>query len=217
MADRAHVREASRPIETLSCVLARVASLLLCATTSLAQATTWTVNNTGDPATGTAANCAAGNEVACTLRDALAAASDNDTIAFAVGSNQTITLTSNTELPVTHGITIDGSASPGLTIDGNNSTRVFHLDGPLQTVTVLDLTITHGKAPNPLPFGGGIYAENFSALTLTRVTIANNTAGTGGGLFLGDGNVTLKECTIRGNSASSGGEEFTAVPGTPIP
>jgi predicted outer membrane repeat protein len=198
MADRAHVREASRFNDRPLLVLARAASLFLFAAASIAQATTWTVNNTGDPASGTAANCAGGNANTCTVRDALAASTDGDTIAFAVDSNQTITLTSNTQLEVDHGITIDGSGSPGLTIDGNNTTRVFYLNAPSQSVTMQDLAIAHGNAMNQS--GGGIYTASLM-LTLKRVTLSENNALNGGGIY-GD-NLALEECTVQGNHALS--------------
>jgi predicted outer membrane repeat protein len=168
----------------------------------LAHAATWTVNNTGDPASGTAANCTPGNSSTCTLRDAIAASAGGDTIAFSVGSNQTVTLTSNTALTVTPGITIDGSGSPGLAIDGNNATQVFHLNAsaspPTATTTIQDLTITHGSGTT----GGGIYTFQ-ATLTLTRVVIIANSATKGGGLDEEySSTITLDESVVQGNSAT---------------
>lgn len=166
-----------------------------------AHADTWTVNNTGDPAGGAAANCAAGNASTCSLRDAIAASADGDTIAFDVGSNQTITLISNTVLTLPSGIalTIDGSGSPGLTIDGNNATQVFHLGTSSQPVVIQDLTIAHG---NSATRGGGIYTFA-GKMTLNRVTIVGSSANQGGAIFLEYGStMVMDECVVKNNSSA---------------
>ncbi|MCX6583201.1 MAG: hypothetical protein NT166_23750 [Candidatus Aminicenantes bacterium] len=120
-------------------------------------------------------------------------------------------------------LTIIGSGKTKTFIDGNSIDRVLHiLNG---TVTITDLTIRKGKAPNGLGLGwgramsgGGIY--NCGNLTLTRCVIKNNAAGIGGdagnigasddgghgGGIYNIGELTLDNCTIIGNRAGNGGD-----------
>src|SRR5215472_10074327 len=58
------------------------------------------------------------------LRDALAAASDGDTI-DATGVSGTILLTSG-ELQINHNVTINGPGAANLAVNGNASFTVFH-------------------------------------------------------------------------------------------
>ena len=127
-------------------VLLAVAALL--GSVSAANAATITVASTADPAVANAANCPGAG---CTLRDALAKASDGDTIVFSVGSNQTITLTSNVSLTVGTSVTIDGAGSPGLTIDGNSTVTVLIVSAT-GTSTISNLEITHGAASYSIPY-----------------------------------------------------------------
>jgi len=70
-------------------VLRSLATFLLPAllTSAPVHASTWTVNNTGDPASPSASHCPG----TCALRDAIVAAGNGDTIVFAVGASKTIT------------------------------------------------------------------------------------------------------------------------------
>ncbi len=183
--------------------------LMLCTISPLAQAaTSWTVNNTADPAGGTASNCNPANAGTCSLRDAIAAASSGDAIAFAIGSNKTIKLTSNTTLTLDKNLTIDGSGSPGLTLDGNNAVTVVAVNSGV-TAAISALTIAHGQASvnvsgAGLLFGGGIY--NHGTLTLTGSTISGNAAASiGGGIANKYGSLTLDHSTIQGNSSGVDG------------
>src|SRR5436190_18161828 len=61
------------------------------------------------------------------LRAAIAATNDGDTIQFDAGLNgQTIILTSG-ELAINKNITIDGPGPSQLAVSGSNSSRIFHL------------------------------------------------------------------------------------------
>src|ERR1051325_3900746 len=110
-------------------VVATLVTLVWCGL-AIARATTITVINTNDSGPGS-------------LRQALADATDGDTIIF--GVTGTITLTTG-ELLVDSSITI--SAPPGGPVDGNNQSRVFHI-GPGTTVTIAGLTIEHGHPTDP--------------------------------------------------------------------
>src|SRR5437667_5377276 len=77
------------------------------------------------------------------LRDALAAAIDGDTI-DATGISGTILLTSG-ELQITHAVTIAGPGPESLSIDGNATFRVF--DNLTSGASISGFTITNGSAP----------------------------------------------------------------------
>jgi predicted outer membrane repeat protein len=165
--------------------------LALCAIALLtvalsAHATTLTVTNTDDNGTGS-------------LRDTLAAATDGDTITFAVTGS--IVLTSG-ELLVEKSITISGPGSDNLAVDGNASSRVFHI-APDQTVSITGLTITNGMTDED---GGGIYNDHGS-LALSACAITGNSAGNGGGIysdgFGGTADLMIDSSTINGNLATA--------------
>jgi hypothetical protein len=73
------------------------------------------------------------------LRQALAAASDGDTIDFALATPATIALTTG-ELVVAKSVTITGPGAAALTISGSDASRVFHVS-PGKTVTIAHLTV----------------------------------------------------------------------------
>jgi hypothetical protein len=89
-----------------------------------------------------------------TLRDALASATDGDTI-DATGISGTILLT-NGELLVNNSVTILGPGPTHLAVDGNATSRVFHITNAVSAL-IAGLTITNGSATAPFPgsFGGG--------------------------------------------------------------
>jgi hypothetical protein len=126
------------------------------------------------------------------LRDALAAASDGDTI-DATGVSGTILLTSG-ELEIIHGVTINGPGANNLAVDGNGTDRVFYINP--KTVSIDGLTIGNGASD----FGGGIY--NFEAtLTVSNCIISGNS---GGGISNFFGTLTVSNCTISNNFFGSG-------------
>jgi len=121
----------------------------------MAHANIITVTNTNDSGPGS-------------LRQALADASDGDTINFAVTG--TIGLTSG-ELLVAKNITISGPGAENLAVNGNAKSTVFHIASG-ETVTISDLTITNGSAGS----GGGLHNDH-AALTLNNCTITGNSGG----------------------------------------
>ena len=130
------------------------------------------VNTVSDDATGAAANCASGNQLTCTLRDALAAAASDgggnitfDPTVFAATqpvSARTIMLTGGT-LSVPSNTTITGpttgpTLTPLVTVNGNNQFTVFTVgsNGTTTANTVMNavlygLIITGG---NDVAVGG---------------------------------------------------------------
>ena len=161
--------------------------LLLCAVAIPVHATTITVTNTNDSGLGS-------------LRQALADASDGDTIMFAVTG--TIQLTSG-ELVIDNSITISGPGAGSLAVFSNGF-RIFHvMPGP--TVTIAGLTIMGGFVQ--FDFGGGILNDH-ATLTLTNCTVDTNEAFGGGGIYNdgagGSATLTIVDSTVTGNSATGG-------------
>jgi hypothetical protein len=143
------------------------------------------------------------------LRQALTAASDGDTIRFDPSLNgKTITLTSG-ELLVNKSVAITGPGSAQLSVNGNAAGRVFHIS-PSKTVTMSGLSIVNGISQPPNYGGGGIYNDHAN-LTLNNCTISGNKAdrSNGGGIYIdgygGGATLTISNCTISGNSAWPGG------------
>jgi len=137
------------------------------------------------------------------LRQALAAAHNGDTINFSVTG--TITLTGKF-LTVSQSITIFGPGAGYLAINGNHRTRVFHVV-PNARVTIAALTITNGGMTD---YGGGIYNDRATITLYNCVLSGNESMFGGGGIFnhasLG-GNATLSvnSCTFSSNLSILGG------------
>src|SRR5262245_54356531 len=167
--------------------------LLLCVALTTAHAATITVSYYNDSGPGS-------------LRQALAAANDGDTINFNSSLNGQITLTSG-QLMVDKGVNITGPGANRLAVSANHASRVFYIASG-KDVTISGLTITNGLAPSP-QFGGGIYNDH-ATLTLSSCTIRGNAAehGIGGGIFndafYGSATLYVVNCTLSGNSANYG-------------
>ena len=165
--------------------------LLLCAVAIPVHATTITVTNTNDSGPGS-------------LRQALADASDGDTITFAVTG--AIQLTSG-ELVINNSITISGPGADSLAVF-SNTFRIFHVMlGP--TVTIAGLTIRSGFVQ--FDFGGGILNDH-ATLTLTNCAVDANEAFGGGGIYNdgagGSATLTIVDSTVTGNYATGGNVGF---------
>ncbi len=106
------------------------------------------------------------------LRDALAAANDGDTI-DATGVSGTILLTSG-ELQINHNVTINGSGAQNLAVNGNATFRVF--ENFASDVTISGFTVTNGLPPTGDNNGGGGILSH-GGLTLIDTSILNNNAG----------------------------------------
>jgi len=165
--------------------------LLFCAVAIPVHATTITVTNTNDSGPGS-------------LRQALADASDGDTITFAVTG--AIQLTSG-ELVIDNSITISGPGADSLAVF-SNTFRIFHvMPGP--TVTIAGLTIRGGFVQ--FDFGGGILNDH-ATLTLANCAVDVNEAFGGGGIYNdgagGSATLTIVDSTVTGNRATGGNVGF---------
>ncbi len=157
------------------------------------RAATITVTNTADSGSGS-------------LRDALAAAGNNDVINFAVAFPATITLTGG-ELIISANVTVAGPGAGNLTINANDSSRVFHI-GTSNTVTISGLTIFKGLVSGG-GVGGGIYVDN-ATLNLTNCVLRSNRASggstaSGGGIYLNQSQLNAIGCTFESNFAAGNG------------
>jgi hypothetical protein len=142
-----------------------------------------------------------------TLRAAVEAADAATTpveIDFHLKNGQTsITLTSGPLELSNPAITIKGPGAGLLTVDGDGQSRVFEVD-PNVTASISGLTVTGGAN---LDFTGDGAVYNSGTLTLTGVTVSNNSAG---GVYMVEGNaLTLTDCTIDDNQGFGVSSRFS--------
>jgi hypothetical protein len=158
---------------------------------SNARATNRTVTSLADGGTGT-------------LRDAIMASDDGDSIDFSVTGS--INLTSGT-LTISNGIMITGPGANLLEVTRSAGVfQIFDVSG--HGVTISGIGITNGHATGSFD-GGGI--GNRGILTVSNCIISGNTdtggdgdVSVGGGIF-NNGTLTLNGCVISGNSATDYG------------
>ena len=168
--------------------------------------TTFTVNNSGDTASPSAANCAAGNANTCTLRDAVTAANADtgNTDGITVPFGMTVTL-SNGDIEFTNSVLVSGD---GATVNGNGG-QIFYEDTNQISVQITGLTLTGGSAA----VGGAVELEN-GALLIDSVVFNGNTATAssssegGGGLYADGGEVWVSNSLFVKNTAVHGGGAF---------
>lgn len=163
-----------------------------------ARAATWLVTKIADTNDG---SC---NED-CSLREAIAAAANGDTIRFSIDLVDQTILLGGTELVIDKNITLVGLGPRRLAVSGNQLSRVFTVRAN-RVVTIRNLTIKDGRVTAPLdsPGGGGIL--NQGELILDNVAVINNRVTDGGGGALGggihndDGTLEISNSTISTNS-----------------
>lgn len=163
-----------------------------------ADATTLTVNSTGDDGTGT---CTLSK---CTLRDAVLSTATADTINFSLPANSAITLT-NGELLINKNLTISGPGARLLTVQrsaasGTPQFRIFEILATF-SATISGMTMVNGSAPGGT--GGGI--NNSGLLTINNSIIVGNSASLRGGGISNNGFLTINNSTISRNSSNVGG------------
>ena len=144
-------------------------------------ANTVTVTTTNDSAAGS-------------LRDAIAIAAPGDTISFSVTG--TITLAS--PITISTSLTINGPGAANLAISGDGAVQIFVIS-PGSTVAISGVTIEKGVSSGA---GGGIF--NSGTLTLSGVTVFDNSAFVGAGIF-NQGSLSIENSIITGNVADNGG------------
>ncbi len=169
-----------------------------------------------DGKVGVAANCndtstGATAKPTCSLRDAIAAATEMSTATLTPTINFAASLNLSASHPGVYNVDTGGSLEIGANMDivgpganalsvaSANLNRIFYIDGET-TVAISGLTVTGGKYKE----GSGI--KNFGTLTLANCTISNNVATnwSGGGIH-NVGMLTMTDCTVSGNSAGNNG------------
>lgn len=165
---------------------------------SSASAATITVGDAGDHPTGNPANCNIAST--CTLRDAIAKASNvtgaatGDTIVFSLPANSTITLTGS-ELFLDRNLTIDANASRNIAIDGDGRSRVINIKENA-TIALKHVTITNGYNET---YGAGI--SNRGLLVLMNCVVSENVSYSGAGI-LNFGTASLIDTNVSDNLSS---------------
>ena len=145
------------------------------------------------------------SDVHCTLREAILAANaatGANTILFAIGSGQIITLTSAPPAINDTGgeLTIDGQTY-AVTVSGNDQYRLFTVNNNTRA-TLANLTLVHGHYTGGdcglRSCGGGLKVEAGAAVTLTHSAILSSTAiGSGGGIY-NLGTLIIQQSTVAG-------------------
>lgn len=179
----------------------KVLGLLVMLTVSWATAATWTVTKTADTDDGTC-------DTDCSLREAIKATNNNDTITFDAGLG-TIKLESDLPIITVDNLTIDASdLGNKVTIDGDNKYRIFNHTGT-GTLAINNLMVTKGFTTGD---GGGI--RSAGSVIITNSEISSNSTGEYGGGIRSAGDVTVINSTISNNTATSefgaGGGIYTA-------
>lgn len=134
-----------------------------------------------------------------TLREAIASASDTDTITFDPSLNGT-TLTLSGQIAIDKDITIEGGNQITLTTNFND--RVFSIDGA-HTVTLNGLSMTAVKAP-AFSDGGALYIANGATVTINTSQIINASAENGGAIYVTNATLTMNASTITDSAAIGG-------------
>ena len=121
----------------------------------------------------------------------------NDTIGF-TNTIDTISL-SQGEVLIESNVSINPGDS-AITITSNGGSRLLNIRDA--TVSITSATLTGGSEAF---FGGGIFANASSIITLINSTVSNNTANYGGGVFISSSQLILSGTTISDNSANDTG------------
>ncbi len=149
--------------------------------------------------------------VGTTLREAIAAVGDSETITFNIPGSDTINIT--TQLLIDRNMTINGYNSATnnnitvqVTIPGTSSYRVFEMNQAGKTVTIENMTIKGGNINE----GGGIKITSGTG-NLDNVTVSNSVSTSNGGGIYNAGTLTLINSTVSGNTTNfTGGGIYNA-------
>ena len=144
------------------------------------------------------------------LRQAIATANLDDTIAVPPCQTPAITLT--VPLVIDKSLTLQGSGAARTIIDGNDVSRVLVVQGPA-VVAIHDITLQRGFVSAGGGLGGGAGLEVLDAtVTLADSVVRDNRATYGAGI-LNTGTLLLLRSTVAGNqtlAADDGGGIYTS-------
>ena len=166
-------------------------------------ANTLTVTNTNNGGAGS-------------LRDAIANAQPNDTVAFNL-NNCPCTIALTSELVINKSLTIQGPGANQLTVSGNNTVRVFNIAVGTFNVMISGITIANGKGANN-GGGGGIFNASTGSVNINNSTLSGNVSadlnccGGGGGIFNSStGTVNVTDSLLSGNTNPFTGRSGGAI------
>lgn len=154
----------------------------------------YTVNNLGDTNDGT---CSVSN---CTLREAINVANASaavDTIQFSLSGTITLGSILPTIRAAGGALTIDG-ANRSIIINGADSDRILYIESGA-TLALQDLDLRNGYITND---GGAIYSRG--VLTLNDCALSENRAMNHGGAIYTEGTLSLTNTSFTGNSTDTG-------------
>ncbi len=137
---------------------------------------------------------------ACSLREALGIASDNNSgdIIFQTGLSGTITLSSG--LAIGGNLNIQGPGASKLTVSDNHLSTVFIISTGV-TAAISGLTIANGKNNIDYDSGGGGLFNTGSVATIENCTFAGNSSTSDGGAIIqGFGTLMVENSTFLNNS-----------------
>lgn len=146
------------------------------------------------------------------LRDAIAAVTDNGSVVIKFSVSGTITLEQGEIVIPVGNIAIDGEDK--ITISGGGVSRVFAMTNAYTLLSLHRLIVTGGNgvgAADSQVYGGAILMNVNSTLEARTVTFRGNTisgtAGTvgGGAIYISAGRAYFADCTFDSNSAGSTG------------
>lgn len=200
--------------------------LILLVSAAAAQASTLSVNDTGDPAGS--GDCLHGGQ--CSLRQAVGAASPGDTIQLAGATDgpDVYSLTLGATITVNKNIAIQGNGPGATIIDGlgnnggphNEQFRILTVTGG--QVTITGVTLRNGGDYNDEQFqscspcetlnanGGGALLNNGASVALDNVAFTGDSAPVGGALSnTSGGTLTMNDVSFTGNGGGIGGALFT--------
>jgi hypothetical protein len=185
--------------------------LLFAAIAGTAQATTYTVGTTSDPAGACAGT------TGCSLRQLIAIVHATpfppDVINVPAGTY----MLGLGPLVIQDAMTINGAGANRTTIAqpvpadrSNSGSRVFEIPGAATVATIQGLKLTGGTAhPGNNFFGGDVL--NSGTLTLRDDWVTDGSAYSGGGVANRGGNLTVERSLISGNRAPFGGGDSGGI------
>jgi hypothetical protein len=181
------------------------------------------VNTEGDDPSGIAGNCpAGGSTTACTLRDALAAASTtgsgNITFSPSIFNPARTIVASNGTLNIPSLTSISGATSGSggalrnlVTISGGSTSNgfpVFTIASGVAGASIANLTLTESGAS----IAGGI--QNAGSLNVQSCTITGMAGGSGGAIYNNGGTMEISDSTISGSISGHYGGALYSTSGT---
>jgi CSLREA domain-containing protein len=166
---------------------------------SWAQAATWVVTKVADTNDGTC-------DADCSLREAVAAAADGDTVTFAANLSKQVIILSGTEIVIPQvSLTIDASAlTAPVAINANNASRIFNQTSGIVGInrfTINNLILIGGNAVGD---GGAVFASANSFVSINSKIIDNQATNDGGGIYA-NGEARLVNSIVSGNQAGRDG------------